>query len=174
MDRELLILGILRGQKMHGYQLAEFIDHNLSTCTDLKKATAYFILDKLFVAGWIAYQEDQEGKRPPKRIYHITSLGEAAFQRLLRENLASYTQAYFVSDIGLGFLDELKPQEAVTLLEQRRAMLNEQLTALQMAPLHPGGFQWVIEHRAAYLNAELTWTNTVLERLAKPQNRPAS
>ena len=116
MDRELLILGILRHQKMHGYQLAEFIDNNLAACTDLKKATAYFLLDKMFAAGWVAYEEDQEGKRPPRRVYQITPDGEAGFQRLLRENLATYKPAYFASDIGLGFLDALQPEEALILL----------------------------------------------------------
>lgn len=165
MERELLILGILRGQKMHGYQLAEFIDHNLAACTDLKKATAYFLLDKMFAAGWVTYEEDQEGKRPPRRVYQITAEGEAAFQRLLRENLASYAQAYFSSDIGLGFLDALQPEEALELLKQRRSILAEQYTVLEAAPLHPGSFQWILEHRTMHLKAELKWIDTILDRI---------
>lgn len=165
MERELLILGILRGQKMHGYQLAEFIDHNLAACTDLKKATAYFLLDKMFAAGWVTYEEDQEGKRPPRRVYQITPEGEAAFQRLLRENLASYTQAYFVSEIGLGFLDTLQPEEALDLLKQRRTALAEQYAAFEAAPLHPGSFQWLLEHRTMHLKAELNWIDTILQRI---------
>jgi DNA-binding PadR family transcriptional regulator len=165
MERELLILGILRGQKMHGYQLAEFIDHNLATCTDLKKATAYFLLDKMFAAGWVAFEEDQEGKRPPRRVYQITPAGEEVFQRLLRENLAAYVQAYFTSDIGLGFLDALQPEEALALLKQRRAILAEQSAALDAAPLHPGSFQWILDHRTAYLKSELAWLDTILQKL---------
>lgn len=166
MERELLILGILRAQKMHGYQLAEFIDHNLAACTDLKKATAYFLLDKMFTAGWVAFEEDQEGKRPPRRVYQITPAGEAAFQNLLRENLATYTQVYFSNDIGLGFLDALPPDEALTLLTLRRSALTEQQAALEAAPLHPGGFQWVLEHRTAHLKAELVWIDAILQRIA--------
>lgn len=150
---------------MHGYQLAEFIDHNLAACTDLKKATAYFLLDKMYASGWVDFEEEQEGKRPTRRIYHITPEGEAAFQRLLRENLASYPQTFFAGDIGLGFLDNLTRAEALALLQQRRAAIAEQYTALETAPVHPGGFQWILEHRAAYLKAELTWLDTILERI---------
>jgi DNA-binding PadR family transcriptional regulator len=165
MERELLILGILRGQKMHGYQLAEFIDHNLAIYTELKKATAYFLLDKMCAAGWVASEEAQEGKRPPRRVYEITAAGEAAFQRLLRENLAAYPPAIFAGDVGLGFLDALQPEEALALLAQRRASIAEQYNAVQAAPLHPGGFQWALEHRIAHLRAELHWIDTILNRL---------
>jgi DNA-binding PadR family transcriptional regulator len=47
MDRQLLLLGLLRRQEMHGYQLNEFIEEKMHSCIDLKKPTAYYLLDKL-------------------------------------------------------------------------------------------------------------------------------
>ena len=47
MDDKLLLLGILRRQEMHGYQLFEFIDRDLAACTNLKKPTAYYLLNRM-------------------------------------------------------------------------------------------------------------------------------
>ncbi|MCE7984422.1 MAG: PadR family transcriptional regulator [Caldilinea sp. CFX5] len=168
MERELLLLGLLRQEEMHGYRLAEFIERDLTTCTDLKKSTAYFLLDKMAKQGWITQSQAQEGNRPPRRVYRITAAGEAQFQRLLRENLASHLPTYFASDVGLAFLDTLAPAEAVALLHQRRSALEEDLAAARAVPQHSGSWQLLVEHRRVYLEAELRWLDEVLGRLTTP------
>ncbi len=166
-ERELLLLGLLRQQDMHGYQLHEFIQRNLATCTDLKKPTAYFLLGKMAEAGWIAEKRSRMGNRPPRRVFHLTAKGEAAFQRLLRQNLAQWAQASFASDIGLAFVGALPPAEALELLGQRRAALEEARADAQAAPPHKGSLHWVIEHQARHLAAELEWLDEVMARLTR-------
>ena len=166
MERELLLLGLLRQMDMHGYRLAEFIERDLTTCTDLKKSTAYFLLDKMVKQGWITQHQEQEGNRPPRRVYRITPEGEAQFQQLLRENLASHTPAKFIGDIGLSFVDTLDRDEALVLLRQRRAALEGDLAAARAVPKHEGAWQLLIEHRVVHLEAELRWLDEVLARLA--------
>ena len=165
MEKELLLLGLLRKQDMHGYQLAEFIEHTLSQCTDLKKATAYFLLDKMATSGWVTYEETREGKRPLRRVYHLTSEGEAAFQRLLRENLATYQTITFNGDTGLAFLEVLSPAETRLLLEQRRQEIEKQHAALKAVPIHTGSLQWIIEHQQRHLSAEMEWVDELISRL---------
>ncbi|MBK8835593.1 MAG: hypothetical protein IPO29_12335 [Anaerolineae bacterium] len=41
MEREMLLLGLLRNGEMHGYQLNDYIERTPSFCADVKKATAY-------------------------------------------------------------------------------------------------------------------------------------
>lgn len=169
MDRELLLLGLLRREDMHGYQLHEFINQNLSSCVDLKKPTAYFLLDKMAETGWVVEAEgQQESSRPPRRVYQLTSDGEAAFQRLLRENLSTYHAARFPSDIGLAFLDALEPVEAIVLLKQRREIIAAELANAEAVPTHPGSSQLVVEHLVRHLRAEIEWLNEVIGRLENP------
>jgi len=165
MDRELLLLGILREQEMHGYELHEFIDKNLASCTDMKKATAYYLLRKMEEAGLIAQEVQQEGNRPPRQVYHLTDAGEVAFQRLLRENLAQHAKTYFRDDIGLVFLDRLPPEEARSLLAGRRTALAEALSAAEDIPDREGSLQLVFDHLRLHLRAELDWTDLILRRL---------
>lgn len=165
VERELLLLGLLRTQGMHGYQLLEFIETQMTYCVDLKKPTAYFLLDKMSAAGWISYEQGQAGNRPPKRVYHITPDGEAEFKRLLQENLASYIPSRFASDVGLAFLDALPGEQSLELLEQRHAVITEQLATARNAPPHPGGVQLLIDHQIHHLTSELQWLTDVIHRL---------
>ncbi len=165
MDDKLLLLGLLRSQQMHGYQLYEFVGGVLSVCTDLKKPTAYYLLNKMAQDGWIDERSEQEGNRPPRKVYRLTEAGEVAFQRLLRENLSAYTAPSFPGDVGLAFLDELPTQEARPLLEQRRAFLASRLAAVEQAPPHQGALQLLIDHQRWFLTSELAWLDQVLNGL---------
>jgi DNA-binding PadR family transcriptional regulator len=165
MENKLLLLGLLRRQEMHGYRLFEFIDRNLSYCTNLKKPSAYYLLNKMAQDGWIEEELDQDGNRPPRRVYRMTTAGEAAYQRLLRENLEGYSPVYFAGDVGLAFIDDLDPKEARQLLEGRRKALVATLAAVRATPQHAGGVQWVIDHQVYHLQAELNWLDAIFARL---------
>ena len=154
MDRKLLLLGLLRRQEMHGYQLHEFIDRNLALCTDLKKPTAYYLPET-----------EQEGNRPPRRVYGLTPAGEQAFQRLLRENLAQYAPVNFPGDIGLAFLEWLDPGEALGLLQEQRVALEAHLQEMRAVPTHQGSLQLVFSHQIRHLQAELDWLDEGIARL---------
>jgi DNA-binding PadR family transcriptional regulator len=165
MDDRLLLLGLLRRQEMHGYQLFEFIERGLSSCTDLKKPAAYYLLGRMAQDGWLSETVTQEGNRPPRKVFRLTPAGEAAFHALLRDNLASFSLPGFPGDIGLAFLDSLEPTEARPLLERRRRELHQALLAARQVPLHRGSLQLILDHQAHYLQSELDWLDGLLERL---------
>jgi DNA-binding PadR family transcriptional regulator len=164
MERELLLLGLLRREDMHGYQLHENFSGILASCTDLKKSTTYFLLDKMEKRGWVTVSLLQDSNRPARKVYQLTPEGEAAFVRLLRENLASYSPAIFGGDVGLAFMDALSPAEALSLLDERRRNLAEQVDIAQGIPIHGGSLQFMIEHRLRHLETELAWLDSVIER----------
>ena len=167
MERELLLLGLLRSQDMHGYQLHEAIDSHLGMGVQLTKPTAYRLLSNMADDGWVTFREEQEGNRPPRRVYAITPQGEGAFQQLLRENLANYQPSDFTCHIGLAFLDELSAEEALPLLHSRRAGMEELLESAQAHGEHPGSLQLMLEHQVHQLAAELDWLDTVIARIRK-------
>ena len=165
MSDELLLLGLLSRREMHGYQLNEFLSKNLASCTDLKKSSAYFLLGKMAHQGWVAEESVREGNRPPRRVFHITETGVDAFQRLLRQNLATYTPVTFAGDVGLAFLDTLPADEAIGLLKERRGAVSLALQSAQAVPHHPGSLGLVLEHQARHLQTEIAWLDQVLADL---------
>jgi DNA-binding PadR family transcriptional regulator len=167
MNDKLLLLGILHQQEMHGYQLYEFIERDLAACTDLKKPTAYYLLNKMAEDGWVVETQTQEGNRPPRKVYRLTSQGETAFRQLLDENLAEYRPVRFSDDIGLAFLDEMDPADALNLLQQRCQAVKAALQAVRVVPEHQGSPQWIIEHQRHHLASELEWVERVIANLER-------
>jgi DNA-binding PadR family transcriptional regulator len=163
MDRQLLLLGLLRRQEMHGYQLNEFIEQKMHFCIDLKKPTAYYLLDKLAQKGLVREEQVQEGNRPPRRVYHITAQGEAHFFKLLRENLAEHTPTTYPTDVGIAFMDQLPPEEVATYLGQKREKVAAELERLQNATGHSGPLQHVLDHNRRLLREELEWLDDLLK-----------
>lgn len=166
MNRELLLLGLLRQSEMHGYKIIEFIERDLAMCTDLKKPTAYFLLDKMAHNGWISWTEEREGNRPPRRTYKITPEGEVEFQKLLRESLVHYDPVKFADDIAFAFADSLSQSELLDLLRQRRSALQSLIEAIQLVPTHQGFVQFVIDHQRVHLESELRWMDEMQERIS--------
>ena len=154
-ERELLLLGLLRQQEMHGYQLSEFLDTHLGLFFDLKKATAYNLLGKMEARGWVRSREEQEGNRPTRHVYALTAEGETLFQELLRGSLAEYRPAVFPGNVPLLFLHSLPPEERTRLLRQREKALGGYLKALEDHPDHVG--HPLLQHKLEVLRAEKEW-----------------
>jgi DNA-binding PadR family transcriptional regulator len=165
MEYKLLLLGLLRHQKMYGYQLYEFLDNNLGMCVQLKKPTAYKLLAQMADEGWISFHEEQEGNRPTRRVYVITPEGENAFQQILREKLTEYQPTEFVDDISLMFLDALPSEESLPLLAERCAKVDKLLQEVNSYPPHRGSVQFMIEHQRRHYAAELAWLDDVIRQV---------
>ena len=168
MDQNvLLLLGLLRHQNHHGYQLHEFIERDLSGLVRLKKATAYDLLEKLLRAEHIEVHREQNGNRPTRRVYTITAKGQNYFHELLRENLKHPDEFSLAGDVGLIFLDELAPEEAKSYLKQRLDDLNANIETFEHVPRHQHarGVTLAAERQLALLNADRAWLKELLKKL---------
>ncbi len=165
MERELLLLGMLRIQAMHGYQLHELIDSHLGESIQIKKPTAYSLLNKISDAGWVSYVEEQAGNRPLRRVYTITEAGEATFQRLVRQSLADYKPMDYLGSIALAFMDAIPAPEATGLLRERRASIEQLLQSNRSQEKHPGTMQLLIENHIRHLSVELQGLDELIQHV---------
>jgi len=174
MERELLLLGLLRGREMHGYQINECIDDSLGVNVQLTKPTAYRLLASMANEGWVTSREEQEGNRPSRRVYAITPQGEGAFQRVLRQSLAGYRPIDLVGDVALLFLDTLPTAEALTLLRERLAAVASLLQAATAREVGREGSRWLLQRRRYHLMTELGWMDEIIARLGSPDAETAT
>ncbi|MDQ2717194.1 MAG: PadR family transcriptional regulator [Chloroflexota bacterium] len=171
-ERALLLLGILRMQSLHGYRLMDFIERNLSRVTNMKKATAYALLERLREAGYVRIHTEQQGNRPLRQVYTITPEGEKQFQTMLRENLSHADRTTFAGDIGLMFFDQLPREEAVQLLKHRLDEVNADIAVYEQTPehgLHTKGVTVAIEHLLVVLRANRDWLITLIHHLEEDE-----
>ncbi len=167
-ERKLLLLGLLRQSEMHGYMLNAHLD-----CTapiSLKKPTAYNLLERMEKDGWVKHRDEPTGDRP-RRVFTVTEAGERAFLELLRQQLGAFTPAELPGLVSMSFLDALPVAEAMNLLKQRRATIEEYRIALagtvgeggaSSDDPHTGSSHLVIEYTRRFLNLETQFLDEVI------------
>ena len=160
-ERELLLLGLLRQREMHGYQLSEFLDTHFGLFFDLKKATAYNVLGKMEEKGWVESREEQEGRRPPRRVFAITEEGEALFQERLRSSLAEYRPAVFPGNVPVLFLDALSGDERKSLLMERESLITERIGTLEIHMDHIN--HPLLDHQLKIMRTERGWVRDLIK-----------
>ncbi|GIQ66368.1 PadR family transcriptional regulator [Paenibacillus cisolokensis] len=169
MERELLILGLLKAQSQHGYKINEFIEKNLGRVSNMKKATAYSILKRLEKEGYAESSPGQEGNRPTKLVYSITEKGEKRFEKLLREVLASTDETIPAFEIGMMFIDHESVRDALACLKGRLENTERLLDTYRNAPKHPNGLgiDLAIDRRIRMYEADRDWLKETIALLKK-------
>ena len=166
MEKKLLLLGLLRDQEMHGYQLNEMLGQGSGIPIKLSKPNAYRVLNKMEQEGWVTYREEREGNRPPRRVYMITDEGEKAFQRMLRDSLAAYSRPEFPSSVVLNYLELLPKDEAAALLQQRREKIDVRFNEMDGVPVEVREKHLGIEYLFRFYRFELEWLDETIVRLS--------
>jgi DNA-binding PadR family transcriptional regulator len=165
VDDELLLLGLLSGSAMHGYQLNEIIDKRLSGLSSLKPSTAYSALDRLAGRGLVSVSYERVGRRPERKVYALTGSGRERFLELLRANLRAADLPAYAGNRGLLFLRALPADDVLSLLSERRTATEARLSPLErLRDGHPSRStgRLVAEHAIVHLKAELAWLERVL------------
>lgn len=173
MTTRLVILGLLRGRPLYGYELKQIIEEQMGDWTSIAFGSIYFALEKLSEEGYIEkVATEQEGKRPSRSVYQITTAGREEFVRLLREVWNQVERQYYDIDVALAFKDALPEGEVKTYLRQRAAQLEgilehirehrqEQMAHEEVPPIADA----VFDHGVVHYQAELAWTRQLLEKL---------
>jgi len=173
MSTRLVILGLLRDQPLHGYEIKQIIEEHMGDWTSIAFGSIYFALGKLSDEGLIEkIATEKEGNRPSRSVYQITEAGRSEFLRLLRKVWSEPEQQYFAIDIGLAFMNALPVDEIKGYLRQQVAQLEVVLQHLdshqqeQMSQTDiPRSAEMIFEHSRAHVAAELSWTRSVLAKI---------
>ena len=165
MIKKLLLLGLLRSQKLHGYGLVEYLNGHGTGGAAIGKSNAYRLLRVMEVDGLIRSHTERDGKRPERHVYEVTDQGEALFQELMLEKLGEDVTADQPGIAVLNYLDALEPVAAARQLQKRRdrvAVRHAGLVALpdDIRDLHPA-----LDLGLRQVEVELQWLDAKLAEL---------
>ncbi|MDQ0941680.1 PadR family transcriptional regulator [Streptomyces sp. V1I1] len=125
----LLVLGAVRQHgRAHGYQVRNDLEYwGAHEWSNAKPGSIYHALKQMAKQGLLHAHEiaPSTAGGPPRTEYEITEKGTEEFFRLLRESLTVYDQKLDVLSAAIGFIVELKRDEAVALLKGRVRGLEE-------------------------------------------------
>ncbi|ANU09468.1 PadR family transcriptional regulator [Planococcus antarcticus DSM 14505] len=75
-----LILSLLHGRDMYGYEIAKIVREKSEEQFELKEGTLYLSLKRLEKNKWIAsYWGDEQGPGGRRKYYKLTSLGREGY-----------------------------------------------------------------------------------------------
>ena len=129
---ELAILGLLKEQPMHGYQLSRELGDSLGGFWRVSYGSLYPSLRRLEREGAVESVpgEDERAARR-KNVYRITEKGEKIFFELLQETPHDNSTEDTRFRVRLAFFKYLPPETRIRLLERRRAALEDRLSTIK-------------------------------------------
>src|SRR5690349_6150222 len=132
----LAVLSALIEKPMHPYELATLLrDRGKDQDMPIKWGSLYTVVGNLEKHGLIrATGVDRQGARPERTVYALTDAGHAELVDWVRELVAEPVPELPRFKAGLSVLGVLGPDEVVSLLRRRLAVLDERL-AVQRAEL---------------------------------------
>jgi DNA-binding PadR family transcriptional regulator len=184
---DLAILGLLKEQPLHGYELRKRLGETLGSMWGISYGSLYPALRRLEREGAIeivdpattvapipatgsldgdlaAARLRRSGKpsRRTRKAYRITDAGSARLDELLLADDATGDERTFT--LKLVFCRHLAPAARVELLERRRSTLADRLSRARRAGATRGDryIRSVMEHRTQSTQRDLEWVEQLL------------
>jgi DNA-binding PadR family transcriptional regulator len=126
------VLGLLKDRPMHGYQLTREVGESLGGFWRVSYGSLYPTLKRLQTDGAIttANPDGRPAGGRKKTVYEITPEGERLFLALLQEAPQEGSSEDARFRVRLAFFRYLPPETRLRLLERRRDLLEDRLSAM--------------------------------------------
>lgn len=164
---ELAILGLLKQQPMHGYQLSRELGESLGGFWRVSYGSLYPTLRRLERDGLVAPVAGGSTGGRRKTVFGITEQGERAFLELLQETPADSSTEDTRFRVRLAFFRYLPPETRIRQLERRRAFLAERLDTIDgsLRATREGADDYtlaVMEHGRTVTESDIVWLDDLI------------
>jgi DNA-binding PadR family transcriptional regulator len=178
------ILGLLRRQPMHGYEIAQHFkpETDLGQVVPADMSTIYTLLKDLQEHGLISGKRETVGARPPRTVFSPTAEAEELFFDWVRRPVARIREVRLDFLLKLYFAQQLGPAEVKALVEAQLAVGHSYLARQKATArtLAPSSFEaLVLESKMTAAESTLSWlkrlaTQVVRRKLAGDRTRHRS
>ena len=187
---EMAVLGLLKEQDMHGYQLKKRLSDVFGLSSAVSFGSLYPALARLEAAGAVRVVTSPNGPVAPsggtaglerresrrRKVYGITPLGATAFEELLTDSQGGGEDERSFN-LRFAFARYLPPEGRLGLLEQRRAVLGErlaQVAAHARARRDDRYMRILCERQQDSLSRDVSWLDQLIhdERAGRPTAAP--
>ncbi|SHG95783.1 helix-turn-helix transcriptional regulator [Streptoalloteichus hindustanus] len=165
----LAVLGLLVERPMHPYEMGVVLRER-GTSVRTNRGSLYDVVAALEGQGWVSARETvRDGRRPARTVYELTTAGRDAFTERLDELIRVPRREYPVFLTAVAYLGALGPDRATAALTERAGHLRAELAQLDeglAGTTAPRLFVIEAEYARALVQAELTWVDEVVARIA--------
>jgi len=201
---ELAILGLLKEQELHGYELKKRLSETLGPVSRVSFGSLYPALRRLEKTGAIEVSDGRGAEQGPfpttgslsgeraafrarrtggghdargRKVYRITTAGQALFDQLLAAEDAS-PEDDRAFQLRLAFARHLAADQRMGLLERRRAQLIERLARARAAVRGgrdrlDGYARAIAEHSTEVTEHDISWLDRLIAQERSNQDSAA-
>ena len=162
MALDILILSVLRGGAMHGYELKRQVQR--PTSAPLSNNSLYPYLKRFEEIGAVTATIEVQEARPARRIYALTDAGRALFHELVSTLPADRAGDEEEFLVRLSFFHEIDPAARKAILAARVDALDtriEQMEALAEGDSVPEWRGIALAHLLERLQDERSWVEAL-------------
>jgi DNA-binding PadR family transcriptional regulator len=162
-------------QPTHGYDIRKRLElWRAEQWANVAYGSIYHALSKMAREGLIEPVESDDEGRPARISYRITDLGEAEFQRLLREYWWERKHTIDPFQVALTFMDALPRDELLAVLRRRADLLRADLSTIEWTaklkttpPNTPPHIAETARLFGAHIEAELRWAEEAIGKVER-------
>lgn len=175
---ELVVLGLLNQEPMHGYQLHQEIGKSkIETWAQVNLASIYNTLDRLRQANMVEAKKEKPGKMPEREVYHITLKGKERLSHLVEEALTDHRMPENNFCVAVAFLFGLPRKKALECLEEKKKHLKkvvEHLENLRKELDHHLSMNWrfLLRYGIDHLQLDMKKIEALKRKISKVKNWP--
>ena len=173
---EVVVLGLLAEEPMHGYELIErYRARSMGFWAEIGKASVYQVLKRLERERSVVGKALEGREGPDRRVYRITRQGRQRLNEGLAERFAWLEPYETDAGIAMGFAHLLPVAEARRAADERERSVRELLEGVRSELSRTAGgadagravSRAMLEQQVALGGAELAWLKTFRAALGK-------
>jgi DNA-binding PadR family transcriptional regulator len=160
------LLGFVRPQPLHGYEIAQRLQATeaLGLAWNWKQSQIYAELGRLAQEGYLSSAVETQGTRPPRKVFHLTAAGSAAFADWIARPVPHGRDFQLEFPIKLHFAQQEGNAAALALLDCQQHACRSWLADLRDQDRSDGGdhayTRLVQQFRLSQVETILAWLAT--------------
>ncbi len=177
MSLEHAILGFLNYKPFSGYDLKKAFDTSVRHFWPADQSQIYRTLSRLTANGWVEMERIAQTERPDRKVYQITSAGQAELRRWLNGPFPPQ-ETRMGALIQVFFAGQLSDAEILTKFQEIAGALRSQLAQYNQMPAQISEyartmsspreeFFWMLtlDLGLAMMQTQLEWAERVIRRI---------
>jgi len=171
-NKEVVILGMLYEQPMHGYEIEKQItETSMRDWTEIGFSSIYYILKKLKSKKLIKSELTLNEKNQTRKIYHITNQGKVEVKNSLKSILSDHENTIWRIDLGIAYLNILDEKDIIECLYEYKKTIRTKLNCFDelldyLKSIECSENRYELAYRPKYLlKAEVEWVDNFISKM---------
>lgn len=156
---QMAVLGFLYPGPKHGYELYQEFSEELGKVWQLGRSKLYAELKDAEAEGRVTVETQLQPNRPPRKVYHLTTEGRAAFLEWVQKPASQVRSLRIELLARVFFYDWLQLNGWAEFVDRQRDVLAMRIRALnaRVSSAESGFGKSVIRFRCGQLEAVVSW-----------------